>query len=93
MNEKNMNQAQAASATAVATEEKKELYTINEVAALLSVHQQTLRNWERKKLVIPMRVGARRIYTPKHIEFCKKIREFSGKGVSLKGIKELLKNI
>jgi MerR family transcriptional regulator, heat shock protein HspR len=93
MNEKNMNQYQGASAMAVATEEKKELYTINEVAALLGVHQQTLRNWERKKLVIPMRVGARRIYTAKHIEFCRKIREFSGKGVSLKGIKELLKNI
>jgi MerR family transcriptional regulator/heat shock protein HspR len=92
MNGKNMNQASVASATAVA-DEKKELYTINEVAALLGVHQQTLRNWERKKLVIPMRVGARRIYTLKHIDFCRKIREFSGKGVSLKGIKELLKNI
>jgi MerR family transcriptional regulator, heat shock protein HspR len=91
MNEKNTDQSSGMSATAIA--EKKELYTINEVAALLGVHQQTLRNWERKKLVIPMRVGTRRIYTQKHIEFCKKIREFSGKGVSLKGIKELLKNI
>jgi len=93
MSEKQMTSEPGATAVADAGEAKKELYTINEVAALLSVHQQTLRNWERKKLVIPMRVGARRIYTAKHIEFCKKIREFSGKGVSLKGIKELLKSI
>jgi DNA-binding transcriptional MerR regulator len=57
------------------------------------VHQQTLRNWERKKLLVPLRVGTRRIYTTGHIDFCRKIKEFSGKGVSLKGIKELLKNI
>jgi len=91
MIEKNLSQSRGASA--VASDDKKELYTINDVAALLGVHQQTLRNWERKKLVIPMRVGARRIYTPKQVEFCRRIREFSGKGVSLKGIKELMKNI
>jgi DNA-binding transcriptional MerR regulator len=79
--------------TAAAVEEKKELFTINEVAALLDVHQQTLRNWERKRLVIPLRVGTRRVYTTAHIDLCRKIKEFSGKGVSLKGIKELLKNI
>jgi len=73
--------------------EKRELFTINEVAAMLSVHQQTLRNWERKKLIVPLRVGTRRIYTAKHIELCKKIKEYSGKGVPLKGIKELLNKI
>lgn len=76
-----------------AVAEKRGLFTINEVAALLNVHQQTLRNWERKKLLVPLRVGTRRVYTDEHVNFCKKIKEFSGKGVSLKGIKELLKNI
>ena len=74
-------------------EEKQELYTIKEVAEILNVHQQTLRNWERKKLVMPLRVGSRRIFTGKHIEICRKIRTYSGKGISLKGIRELLSRI
>ena len=72
---------------------QKELYTINDVALMLNVHQQTLRNWERKKVVVPLRAGTRRVYTKQHIELCKKIKEFSGKGVTLKGIKEIIKNI
>jgi DNA-binding transcriptional MerR regulator len=72
---------------------QKELHTINDVALMLNVHQQTLRNWERKKLVAPLRAGTRRVYTKQHIELCKKIKEFSGKGVPLKGIKEIINNI
>ena len=72
---------------------QKELYTINDVALMLKVHQQTLRNWERKKVVVPLRAGTRRVYTRQHIELCLKIKEFSGKGVPLKGIKELMENI
>jgi MerR family transcriptional regulator/heat shock protein HspR len=72
---------------------EKSLFTINDVAKILNVHQQTLRNWERKKVVVPLRAGTRRIYTAAHVELCKKIREFSGKGVSLKGIKEILNKI
>ena len=93
MIEKEMKLFDGGTALAGAVVEKKELFTINDVAALLNVHQQTLRNWERKKLLVPLRVGTRRIYTAEHIDFCRKIKEFSGKGVSLKGIKELLKNI
>jgi DNA-binding transcriptional MerR regulator len=74
-------------------ESSKTLYTINEVAELLRVHQQTLRNWERKKLVIPLRAGLRRVYNCDHIELCKKIKDFSGKGVSLKGIRHLIEKI
>lgn len=72
---------------------QKELYTINDVAVMLNVHQQTLRNWERKKVVVPLRAGTRRVYTKQHIELCRKIKEFSGKGVPLKGIKEIMNNI
>ncbi len=71
-------------------QETKKLFTINDVAQELNVHQQTLRNWERKKLVIPLRAGARRIYTSEHLDICKQIKEYSGKGISLWGIKELL---
>jgi DNA-binding transcriptional MerR regulator len=71
---------------------QKELYTINDVALMLNVHQQTLRNWERKKVVVPLRAGTRRVYTKQHLELCVKIKEFSGKGVPLKGIKEIMNN-
>jgi len=81
------------SAALAEPETKKELLTINEASIILGVHQQTLRNWERKKLVVPLRVGARRVYTREHIDCCLRIKEFSGKGISLKGVRELLKNI
>src|SRR5271157_4912013 len=70
-----------------------DLFTINDVAKLLNVHQQTLRNWEKKNLVKPLRVGRTRVYAPQHIELCKKIKEYSGKGISLRGVKELLSKI
>jgi DNA-binding transcriptional MerR regulator len=71
----------------------KTLFGINEVAMMLDVHQQTLRNWERKRVVVPLRVGSRRVYTVAHIELCRKIKEFSGKGVPLKGIREIIGRI
>lgn len=72
---------------------EEKLYSIKEISSLLNVHQQTLRNWERKNLIIPLRVGLRRIYTMEHLSLCKKIKQFSGKGISLKGIKEILKTL
>jgi len=71
----------------------KRIYSINEAAEALKVHQQTLRNWERHQLIVPMRAAQRRIYTEKDIFLCRKIKEFSDRGISLKRIKELLKNI
>ncbi|HPD18305.1 MAG: MerR family transcriptional regulator [Candidatus Goldbacteria bacterium] len=72
---------------------EEKLYSIKEISSLLNVHEQTLRNWERKNLVVPLRVGLRRIYTDEHLKLCKKIKQFSGKGISLNGIKEMLKTI
>lgn len=71
----------------------KTLFGIKEVSDMLRVHQQTLRNWERKKVVVPLRAGDRRVYTVAHIELCRKIKEFSGKGVPLKGIREIISKI
>lgn len=70
----------------------KEFFSINEAAELLSVHEQTLRNWERHSLIKPMRAGARRIYTKENLEVCERIKAFSGKGVPLKGIAEIIKS-
>jgi DNA-binding transcriptional MerR regulator len=68
------------------------IFSIKEVAEKLSVHQQTLRNWERCGLFDIQRVGINktRVFSEKDIELCRKIQKYSGKGISLKGIKELL---
>ena len=71
---------------------EKEFYSINEAAEFLSVHEQTLRNWERHSLIKPMRAGTRRIYTKENLEVCERIKAFSGKGVPLKGIAEIIKS-
>lgn len=68
----------------------KKFYKIGEVSKLLGIHQQTLRNWERKKIIKPLRAGNMRLFTQEHINLCKCIKEFSGKGISLHGIKVLL---
>ncbi len=65
-------------------------YSIGEVAAQLHVHQQTLRNWEKRGLIKPGRVGRTRAFSDVDVELCKKILQYSGRGISLKGIKELL---
>lgn len=72
--------------------EEKKFYKISDVSEILGIHQQTLRNWERKKLIKPIRAGNIRIYTDEHIERCKCIKNFAGKGISLRGIKVLLDN-
>jgi MerR family transcriptional regulator/heat shock protein HspR len=85
-----MNQVQL---TIEKSDPAQKIYTIHDAAEILGVHQQTLRNWDRKKLVTPLRAGNRRIYTEETIERCRKIKEFSGRGISLKGVKELLEKI
>lgn len=53
---------------------REKLYKIGEVAEMLGVHEDTLRNWERQGLVTPVRIGTRkdRRYTAEHI---RQIRE------------------
>lgn len=49
---------------------EKKLLSIGEVASIFGIHQDTLRNWERKGLITPLRVGPRkdRKYKPEDIE-------------------------
>src|SRR3989344_7652874 len=48
----------------------KELLSIGEVSGIFGIHQDTLRNWEKKGLITPLRVGPRkdRKYRPEDIE-------------------------
>ena len=48
----------------------KVLLSIGEVSSIFGIHQDTLRNWEKKGLITPLRVGPRadRKYRPEDIE-------------------------
>lgn len=50
-------------------ETREKLYKISEVAGILGVHEDTLRNWEREGFVVPERIGKRsdRRYTAEMI--------------------------
>lgn len=52
------------------TSNKKILLSISEVSSIFGIHQDTLRNWEKKGLITPLRVGPRkdRKYKPEDIE-------------------------
>jgi type I restriction enzyme M protein len=50
--------------------EMPELLTIGQVAEIFSIHQDTLRNWEKEGTLVPLRVGKRgdRKYRPQDIQ-------------------------
>jgi len=52
------------------TSNEKMLLSIGEVSNIFGIHQDTLRNWEKKGLITPLRVGPRgdRKYRPEDIE-------------------------
>lgn len=66
------------------------MYSIGQVARLLQVHSQTLRNWEKQGLISPKRFGQARIYSENDINLCRKIKRFSGHGIQLQIIKQAL---
>ena len=72
--------------------EIKMILTIREIASKLHVHEQTLRNWEKSGLLKISRIGGNRtrIYDASDLSRCKKILNFSEKGINLRGIKVLL---
>jgi type I restriction-modification system DNA methylase subunit len=50
--------------------EMPELLTIGQVAKIFSIHQDTLRNWEKEGILVPLRIGKRkdRKYRPQDIQ-------------------------
>lgn len=69
------------------------LSTISDFASRLSVHPQTLRNWEKANLLLPRRIGRDRVYGEAEFERAKQIKRYAHKGISLKGIAALFKEI
>ena len=68
------------------------IYTIKEAAGKLRLHEQTLRNWERAGIIKLQRFGKNRsrLFHAADIEQCRRIQRYSGRGISLKGVKALL---
>lgn len=52
-------------------ETKKELYTRKEVMELLGVTYSTLFNWNKKKILIPRKIGHKVYYDRKEVLACK----------------------
>ena len=50
--------------------QESKLLSISQVSDIFGVHQDTLRNWEREGILVPLRVGKRqdRRYRPEDIE-------------------------
>lgn len=70
----------------------KPVYIISIAAKLTNVHPQTLRLYERKKLVIPIRTSTNiRLYSEENIEQTIYIQELTQNlGINLAGVKRIL---
>jgi MerR family transcriptional regulator/heat shock protein HspR len=67
------------------------VYTIGVVARLLKVCPATLRIWERKKLIVPKRLGKNRFYSEHDFERLKIIqRLIQDKGLNIEGVRAVL---
>ncbi|MGH1519749.1 helix-turn-helix transcriptional regulator [Chryseobacterium sp. JK1] len=53
------------------TEKEKELYTRKEVMELLGVTYSTLFNWNKKKILVPRKIGHKVYYDRKEVLACK----------------------
>jgi MerR family transcriptional regulator/heat shock protein HspR len=72
--------------------ENKAVFTIGMVAEMLQVHPRTLRNYEDKGLLSPVRKGSWRYYTMRDVQWIECLREMiHSHGISINAVKKLLK--
>lgn len=77
--------------TAEIFKEKDKPHSIKQVADILGVHPQTLRNWEAHDLVTPLRIsGDQRIYTRVELEKIEKIWNLKERGWNIQAIRDFL---
>lgn len=70
---------------------EQQLLNVNDIAKITGVHAQTIRNWEKAKLLHPLRLnGGQRVYTSEHLEVVKKIKMLRDQGMQNKAIKTAL---
>lgn len=67
------------------------MFSIGVAAELSMMHPQTLRDYDRMKLVVPVRTGGQtRRYTMRNVAQLREIQRLSQEGVSLEGIRRIL---
>jgi DNA-binding transcriptional MerR regulator len=67
----------------------KQYYTIGDVAKITGLKEHTLRHWEKKGLITPLRKDPkRRLYRQTEIDLINEIKSWHKHGLSLKGIKD-----
>jgi len=69
------------------------VYIISVAAELLNMHPQTLRMYEREKLIVPKRTDANnRMYSQRDLDEIREIRKLTREeGVNLSGVRIILK--
>jgi MerR family transcriptional regulator/heat shock protein HspR len=73
------------------TPDRRALYVISVAAELAGLHPQTLRIYERKGLVDPVRTGGgSRRYSDADIEQLRRIQELTSEGLNLAGVQKVL---
>ena len=69
----------------------KAVYVISVAAELAGMHPQTLRIYERKGLVYPLRTdGGSRRYSEEDVRRLRRIQEITNAGLNLEGVKKLM---
>src|SRR5271155_817181 len=67
------------------------VYVISVAAELAGVHPQTLRVYERRGLVDPLRTGGgSRRYSEKDLERLRRIQDLTAEGLNLEGVRKVL---
>ncbi len=70
---------------------KEPVYTIGIVAKFLRVCTATLRIWEKKGLIKPVRIGKDRFYSKHDIEMLENIKELiQKKHINIEGVKTII---
>lgn len=69
----------------------KPLYAISVAAELAAMHPQTLRTYERRGLVRPLRLANnRRLYSPHDVERLRRVQLLTDTGLNLAGVERVL---
>lgn len=72
-------------------DENTPLFAISVAAELSAMHPQTLRDYDRIGLVVPIRTGGQtRRYTMRNVAQLREVALLSAEGVSLEGIRRIL---
>lgn len=66
------------------------VFTIGVVSDIMQVHPETLRVWERHRLIYPARRNGQRLYSENDLKRLEFVKELIGKGLNLAAVKHYL---